>query len=269
MGKAIIRKLLDPGYSILYILLIFLTCSCNSENQTHHENTVFIAAAADLKFALDSVIVNFNEEYPDLEVSVNYGSSGKFYNQIVNDAPFDIYFSADMNYPQRLVEQGFTAGPINPYAVGRIVLWSRKFSVEDGLSILLSDEIQKVAMANPAHAPYGKRSEEALIYFNIYDSVKSKVVLGENIAQATQFVTSGAAEAGIIALSLAISPSLQKEGNYYLIPEKAHTPLEQAFVVLKKAESKDSVKTFSEFVTSETAKEILKYYGFSVPEAIL
>jgi molybdate transport system substrate-binding protein len=269
MGRATLKFLFHQGYLPVCILLISSFLSCNPESQNNHTNSILIAAAADLKFALDSVVVVFKEEFPGIEVAVNYGSSGKFYHQIVNDAPFDIYFSADLEYPQRLEEQGLTAGPLHLYAIGRIVLWSRKFSTEEGLSLLLSDEINKVAIANPAHAPYGKRSEEALNYFEIYNSISSKLVLGENIAQAAQFITSGAAEAGIIALSLAISPSLQKEGNYYLIPEIAHAPLEQSFVILKNAGSKQSVKIFSDFINSEIPKEILKYYGFSVPEAIL
>jgi molybdate transport system substrate-binding protein len=251
---------------ILNLALIYFNLSCKPENQAQRDNELRIAAASDLHFALDSVLTVFKQENPELVVHVNYGSSGKFYHQIVNDAPFDMYFSADINYPQKLEEQGFTTGGIHLYAVGRIVIWSRKISTIKGTPMLLSEEIYKIAIANPAHAPYGQRSVEALQYYGIYETLRSKLVMGENIAQAAQFVISGAAEAGILALSLAISPTLKDEGEYYLIPEEAHTPLEQAFVVLKKAGNKKSVVLFSDFISSETARAILKQYGFSVPQ---
>ncbi|WP_194778018.1 molybdate ABC transporter substrate-binding protein [Pararhodonellum marinum] len=225
---------------------------------------VLVAAAADLRFAMDSLI----QVYPHAsEIEVIYGSSGKFFEQISNGAPFDVYFSADMAYPQKLEENGKTASDIFGYGVGRLVLWSKK-DLGDKLSMgMLKDrQIRKIAIANPRHAPYGQRAEETLKHLDLYDTVRSKLVFGENIAQASQFVSSGAADIGIIALSLALSPNMKKINHtYYLIPESHHQPLLQGAVLLKKPESDPRAGNFLDFVKGEQASLILLHYGFSKP----
>ena len=226
---------------------------------------ITIAAASDLKFALDSVIANFKTANPGNDIKVVYGSSGKLSEQISNDAPFDIFFSADISYPQLLKAKGQTISDIRTYGIGRIVLWSKKLDPnKDKMNSLLDPSIIKISIADPAHAPYGQRAEESMKYYKVYDKVKDKLVMGENISQAAQFVTSGAADIGIIALSLALSPTMQKEGGkYYIIPQESHTKLEQAFVVLKHAEGNDLAKSFTDYMSSSSAKSILKFYGFS------
>lgn len=257
-------------FSIILFFIIVLCNSCEfivdkgtSDTDTA-ANNLTIAAASDLKFAMDSLIKVFKRKYPDISVNVIYGSSGKFYQQIINDAPFDLYFSADAEYPQKLATSGLSAGDIKVYAIGRIVMYSKNINTGKGMNTLLDPAIRKIAIANPVHAPYGKRAEEALRYYKLYDTLKQKLVLGENIAQAAQYVSTGAAEIGIIAQSLVLSNALQ-QGNAYLIPEESHSPLQQAFIILKKAAKKHSAFTFSSYISTPEAKQILKHYGFSIP----
>lgn len=226
------------------------------------QQKVLVAAAADLRFAMDSII----QVYPNYsEIEVIYGSSGKFFEQISNGAPFDVYFSADLAYPNKLEENGKTASEIFPYGIGRLVLWSKKdFGEKLTMDILKEKQIRKVATANPRHAPYGQRAEEALKHLGIYNQVKPKLVFGENIAQTAQFVSSGAADIGIIALSLALSPNMKKMNpGYYLIPETNHQPLIQGAVLIKKPELQPEAAKFLDFVKGEQARMILAHYGFT------
>ena len=248
------------------IFILFTVCSSflkSAKSQKTEE--VIIAAASDLKFALDSVIIVFKKSNADADIKVTYGSSGQFFTQIQNSAPFDIYFSADIQYPQLLKEKGLTLMDAKIYGIGRIVIWSNKLDPnQKQLNSLMEPSISKIAIANPEHAPYGKRAIESLNYYKIYDKVKDKFVFGENIAQTAQFVTTGSADIGIIALSLALSPNMQKlGGKYFIISEKSHQPLEQGYVITKHGENNMLVKKFYDFVSSEKAVAILSRYGFT------
>jgi molybdate transport system substrate-binding protein len=233
--------------------------------QGQQSSGVLIAAASDLKYALDSIISVFKNVNPEARVDVAFGSSGKLYEQISNGAPFDLFFSADIDYPSKLGKKGFIVDQIQTYGIGRIVLWSKKIDPASlGLDVLLQKSIVKIAIANPAHAPYGRRAEEVLKKSEIYDQVKDKLVYGENISQTAQFVTTGAADAGIVALSLALSPTMKKmKGYYYVIPDSLHSPLMQAFVMLKHAERNAAASRFKNFILTKEASEILSYFGFT------
>jgi molybdate transport system substrate-binding protein len=224
-----------------------------------------IAAAADLKFAMDSLVTAYKIQNPGAEMEVVYGSSGKFFEQITNDAPFDLFFSADQDYPARLKGRGLTIGEIKIYGIGQIVIWSKKTDPgKNQMRSLLEAGISKIAIANPAHAPYGKRAEESLKYYQLYDQIQNKLVFGENISQTAQFITSGAADIGIVALSLALSPAMKNEGGkYFIIPEESHAPLEQAYTLLKHAGGNAGAAHFYSFISSPAAISILRYYGFS------
>jgi molybdate transport system substrate-binding protein len=223
---------------------------------------VLVAAAADLKFAMDSLVKAFPAGN-DISIKLVYGSSGNFYEQISNDAPFDIFFSADLGYPQKLEQQHKTLTPIKPYGTGQLVLWSKKLDPsKERMNTLLLPSVTHIAIANPAHAPYGQRAEESLKHYQLYDKVREKLVMGENISQTAQFASTGAADVGIIALSLALSPQLQKEGKYWLIPPATHQPLRQGFVLLQHAKDNDGAKKFAAFIESARARAILKYFGF-------
>jgi molybdate transport system substrate-binding protein len=231
--------------------------------ESYGQKRILVGAASDLKFALDSVVSVFRKKNSGT-VEITYGSSVKLFEQISNGAPFDIFFSADKEYPNKLKEKGLTASDIYIYGVGRIVVWSKKIDVvKEGMNSLLASPVKKIAIANPLHAPYGKRAEEAFKFYKIYDDVKSKLVLGENITQTAQFVTTGAADIGIVAYSLALSPNMKREnGKFYLIPENAHQRLEQAVVITKQGKANDFAQTFLSFVKSKEAKQILSYFGF-------
>ena len=205
--------------------------SCKpNENKQIQSNEITIAAASDLKFALDSVIEVYTANNPDVKITATYGSSGKFYEQIFSEAPFDIYFSADIKYPKMLEDNKLTFSDVKVYGIGRIVIWSKILDPNiDGINTFLNEKIIKIAIANPDHAPYGARAKEALEFYNIYDSISQNLVYGENISQTAQFVTSDAADAGIVALSLALSKNMKSEnGFYYVLPTECHSPLEQA-----------------------------------------
>ncbi len=199
-------------------------------------------------------------------VEVIYGSSGKFAAQIANGAPFDLFFSADIAYPRALEQQGLTSGPARPYAVGRIVLWSLKPELARlSLKELPSAAIRRFAIANPDHAPYGKRAKEALDHANVWMAMAPKLVRGENIAQTAQFIDSGAADAGIVALSLVLSPALRDRGAWTLIPDTWHTPLEQGYVITRRAADNPLAAAFATWIDGAEVRAVLRRYGFALP----
>jgi molybdate transport system substrate-binding protein len=227
-----------------------------------------IAAAADLKFAMDELAERYERQTP-VKISVTYGSSGNLFSQIQNGAPFDLFFSADIDYPRQLEAAGLAEpGTLYEYAVGRIVIWMPAKTNIDlaklGWKALLLDEIQKIAIANPTHAPYGRAAVAALQNAGIYEQVRAKLVYGENISQAAQFVQSGNAQAGIVALSVAISPAM-KDGKRWEIPADTYPKIAQGAVVLKSARDKEAARAFMTFVQSEVGRKILERHGFALP----
>lgn len=231
-----------------------------------HAEKATIAAASDLKFALDEIVEQYKRQRPGAEIDVIYGSSGKFHTQIQQGAPYDLYFSADIAYPRSLIKAGFAATPVDPYAVGRIVLWSNTLDAKKmTLASLADPKITRIAIANPKHAPYGKRAEEALRASGLWDKVERKLVLGENIAQTAQFVQTGNAQVGIVALSLALNPELARAGGYWLIPDSLHEPLEQGFIVTKRAAGNALAHDFARYMDGEPARAIMRKYGFVLP----
>jgi len=231
---------------------------------------ITIGAASDLNFAFREIATEY-EKTSGNQVRLTLGSSGNFYAQIQNGAPFDLYFSADIAYPRKLEEAGLTVpGSLYQYAIGRIVLWAGKDSHLDlsrGLEILREPAIRKIAIANPKHAPYGRAAVAAMEHFKVYDQVKDKLILGENISQAAQFIESGACDIGIIALSLAVAPAMKSKGTYWEVPAETHPPLEQGAVILKSSKQQESAKQFLAFIKGERGQEIMKRYGFTVPSA--
>jgi molybdate transport system substrate-binding protein len=229
---------------------------------------ITIAAAANLNFAFREIATEY-EKSSGNQVRLTFGSSGNFYSQIQNGAPFDLFFSADIEYPQKLEEAGLTVpGSLYQYAVGRIVVWTgheSRIDVTKGMEALREPTVKKVAIANPKHAPYGRAAVAAMEYFKVYDQVKDKLVLGENISQAAQFIESGACDIGIIALSLAVTPAMKSKGMYWEIPVGAHLPLEQAVVTLKSSKQRESAEQFLAFLKGEQGQEIMKRNGFTQP----
>ncbi|MFV8324403.1 molybdate ABC transporter substrate-binding protein [Flavobacterium sp. ZS1P14] len=248
---------------LLFLTALILVLPTFSSIRAQQKITV--VAAANLKVALDSITTVFKIQNPNVDTQVIYGASGKLFEQISNGAPFDLFFSADMDYPNKLEEKKLTVSKIKMYAVGKLVIWSKKTDPnKKKINCLLDANINKISIANPATAPYGEKAVESMKYYKMYEKVKNKLVFGENITQAAQFATSGAADIGIVALSLALAPNMKKEGGkYYIIPEKSHKPLEQGCVILQHAKGNLSAAKFYNFISSKKAAAILKYYGYS------
>ncbi|THJ17704.1 MAG: molybdate ABC transporter substrate-binding protein [Nitrospira sp. CG24B] len=251
-------------------LLLWLSLCAMISTDIVRAEEITIAAASDLNFAFKELISDY-ETASGNQVKLTLGSSGNFFAQIQNGAPFDLYFSADISYPKKLEEAGqIVPGSLYRYAIGRIVLWTRHESpvdVTQGIAALRQSSAKTIAIANPRHAPYGRAAIAAMEHFNIYDDVKDRLVLGENVSQAAQFVESGAADIGIIALSLALAPAMSKKGTYWEIPTEAHPTLEQGAVIVKASKRADSAKQFLEFVKSRQGAAIMTRYGFVAPES--
>jgi molybdate transport system substrate-binding protein len=229
---------------------------------------VTITAASDLQYAMKDIIAAFEMKNPGDNISAVYGSSGKAVSQIENGAPYDMFFSADISYPEKLRKSGMAISEPKPYAIGRITLWVTKQSgldVRKGIKLLSDPKVKTIAIANPEHAPYGRIAKEVLEKYKVYDNLKNKLVLGENIQQTAQFVMAGAADAGMIAYSLVLAPALAKEGNYYLIPTTAHQPIVQGYVLLKLATGNTAAAKFEQFIASPAARAIFKTYGLVLP----
>lgn len=230
---------------------------------------IVVAAAADLSGALPQLIVAYTKETGQT-VRVSFGSSGNLTNQIRNGAPFDVFFSADEDYPRQLIAEKLAVkDTLYRYAVGRLVLWIPADSPLDltkvGMKALLEPSIKKIAIANPSHAPYGRAAEAALRHFGIYDQVSGRLVLGENVSQAAQFVESGNAQAGLIALSHALSPALKDHGRYWTVPLDTYPTLNQAAVVVSRSKQQEAARKLLEFLRGPEATSLLSSYGFSVP----
>ena len=260
----------------LFILCAVLTASSFIPTNTRAQESrtasreILVAAAADLKFALDEMIGEFQKEHPDAKVSVTYGSSGNLFSQIDNGAPFDLFLSADIDFPRKLIERKKAAAEsLFPYAVGQLVVWVPKDSPIDvqklEMRALLDPSIHKIAIANPEHAPYGRAAVAAMKSLGVYDRVADKLVLGENIAQAAQFVESQAADVGLIALSLAVSPKMKAAGRYWEVPLDAYPRLDQAGVILSATKQPELARQFRETIVGPQGRETLRRYGFIMP----
>jgi molybdate transport system substrate-binding protein len=241
--------------------LCLLLAGCARRAEPHR---VSIAAAADLRFALEEISREFRAAHPDVDLQMAYGSSGNFDAQIRNQAPFDIFLSADAEYPRKLVEDGIGArDSLFVYAVGRIVVWVPASSPLDPATALRAASVRHVAIANPRHAPYGRAAEAALRSLGVYDGVVGKLVFGENVAQTLEFVQSGAAEVGVVALSLALAPPVRGLGRYWEVPATAYPKIEQGGVILKESPAARELRAL---LMGAGGRRILKEYGFSVPE---
>jgi molybdate transport system substrate-binding protein len=254
-------------FRVVAALLVALVL-CTPGRAAAEEITV--AAAADLTFAFKDVGARFEKQTGNT-VKFSFGSSGNFLSQIQNGAPFDMFFSADIGYPKKLEAAGLIEpGTLYEYATGKIVIWVPNASTLDlkqGLAVLTDSHINKIAIGNPEHAPYGRAAVAAMKHDNVYDKVSSKLVMGENIAQAAQFVESGNADVGILALSLALAPNLKAKGRYVVIPPTDYPPLEQAVVIVKSSEKKATAKQFLAFIKTPPIVSLMRDYGFSVPDS--
>ncbi|MDD5461606.1 MAG: molybdate ABC transporter substrate-binding protein [Methylococcales bacterium] len=229
-----------------------------------------IAAASDLKFALEDITTQFTRE-TGRTVKLSFGSSGNFFRQISQNAPFELFMSADEQYVFDLAKQGLTIDQGSLYAVGRLALFAPEGSpmVADpelkGLcDMLQKGRIKRFAIANPEYAPYGRAAKEVLIAAGLWGVMQSKLVLGETVAQAAQFTVSGSTQGGIIAYSLALSPKIKEQGSFVLLPEKSHKPLRQRMVLLKQAG--ETAKAYYAYLLKPEARTVFEHYGFTLPQ---
>ena len=232
---------------------------------------ITVAAAADLNAALTELTGQYSAA-SGVAVKVSFGASGNLFNQIQNGAPFDLFFSADEEYPKQLIEKGLGEKDSRyRYAAGRIVLWvpaDSKLDIEGkGLQALLNPAVKKVAIANPQHAPYGRAAAAALRHAGVYDQIQDRLVLGENVSQAAQFVESGNAQAGIVALSHALAPAMKGKGRYWEVPLDFYPPLNQSAIVISRSQQKTRAAQFLEYLRKPEAIAVLRKYGFTVPDA--
>ena len=230
---------------------------------------VTVAAAADLTYAMKDLATQFHSKTGD-NVVVSFGASGNFYSQIMSGAPYDVFFSADSEYPAKLAAAGkIEKATVRDYAAGALVLWLPNSSSLDlqkrQMDVLLDSSVKKIAIANPDHAPYGRAASAALEHFQLAGLVKDKLVLGENISQAAQFVQSGNAQAGLIAESLALAPVMKSAGKFWVVPADSYPAIVQSAGVLTSSKHKQTAQKFIEFVTSPEGARILAQYGFGAP----
>ena len=230
---------------------------------------ISVAAAADLSAAMQEVAKAY-ENQTGVKVKLSFGASGGLTQQIENGAPFDVFFSADMDYPKQLISHGDAEGAtLYRYAIGKLVLWAPTDSSVDvehrGLKVLTDPQVKKIALANPQPAPYGRAAVAAMKHAGLYDQVSDKLVMGENVSQAAQFVESGNAQVGFVALAFAMAPAMKGKGKYWEIPPEAYPALEQGVVVLAHSRHKKDAAAFVEYIKTKAAASVLQKYGFAVP----
>ena len=252
---------------VLAATLLVISSAAGAQEKTSRE--IVVAAAADLSTALQEISDSY-EHKTGVKVKLSFGASGALTQQIRNGAPFDVFFSADMDYPRQLVAAGEADGAtLYQYAVGKLVLWAPADSPLDlehkGMDALLDPSVKKIAIANPQHAPYGRAAVAALRHFGLYDRISDRLVLGENVSQAAQFAESGNAQAGFVALAHAVAPAMKGKGKYWEVPAESYPVLAQGVVLVSHSQHKKEAVEFVEFIKTKEAADVLRKYGFTVP----
>jgi len=264
-----VRNGLRKIWVTLPTIATMLCVDCAHPGPAAEQGAVGVAAAADLRFTMGEIVEAFRRQHPAVHVLVTHGSSGNFYAQLSNRAPFDIFFSADVDYPRRLIRQGLALADSEfVYGVGRLVLWVPRTSPIEieklGMQALLSPSVRRIAIANPRHAPYGRAAEAAMKSLGVYDQVKGRFVLGDSVMQTAQFVDSGGAEVAMISHSLALAPPLRDKGRFWEVPLDAYPRREQGGVILSWAQDRAAAEALRDFVLSEGGTAILRRHGFRI-----
>lgn len=228
---------------------------------------ITVAGAANVQFTLDDLKAEFTKE-TGIGVQTVIGSSGKLTTQVENGAPFDVFLSADMKYPKTLYKEGFSLRSPKVYADGVLVLWTVKdMDLSKGVNVLTDPSIQKIAIANPDVAPYGRQAVNSLKFYKLYDQLQKEFVLGESIAQANQFISTGAADIGFTAESVVLAPNMKDKGKWVEVDPRSYEPIAQGVVVLRYGDQNHSKEAheFYDFLFSAPAQEIFKKYGYKLP----
>jgi len=261
-----VRRLSGRGWVVSLVLALLAPAWAGAVETS----TLSVAAAANLKSAFEEVARLFQAKHPGVEVKATFGASGTFFAQIANGAPFDLFLSADSEFPAKVVEQGLADGKAFTYAYGKLVVWVPKDSKLDldgkGLAALADPSVRKIAIANPDVAPYGRAARAALEKAGVYESVKARLVMGQNVNQAAQFAQSGNAQAAFLPLSLASVPPLSTEGRAWLVPPGSHPRVEQAGVVLQGTKQPALARELAAFLVGDAARQVFARNGYDLPE---
>jgi molybdate transport system substrate-binding protein len=254
---------------VVAALLITIATASGWAQDKASSSELTVAAAADLSAALKEIGDGY-EKKTGVKVKLSFGASGALTQQIQNGGPFDLFFSADMDYPRQLITAGDADGAsLYQYAIGKLVLWVPADSPLDldrgGMNVLLDPMVKKIAIANPQHAPYGRAAVAALKHAGLYDRVADRLVMGENVSQAAQFAESGNAQAGFVALAHAVAPGMRGKGKYWEVPADFYPPLVQGVVVLSHSQHKKEAADFLEYIKTKESSELLRKYGFTLP----
>jgi len=257
------------GIPLIILAIAALLCGCRPAPKAA-DPVLTLAVASSVQFAMEDLISEYHAVLPEVTVKAVYGSSGNFFAQIQNEAPFDLFLAADMEYPNQLAAAGFALdGVVLPYAIGGLVLWVPKASTLDverlGIQALADPAVQKIAIANPKLAPYGSAAVAAMQALKVHEQAGPKLVLGENITQTAQFVESGAADIGFLALSQALSDQMKDRGRFWKVPAEAFPPLRQGLVILKSTPNVAAARAFREFILNDAAARVLRRHGFKLP----
>lgn len=250
-------------YLINLLAVIALALSANLA----HAQALTVAVAANVKFVFDELKAEFKKS-TGIEVNGVFASSGKINAQIKSGAPYDVFMSADMAFPEALYKEGFALTAPRVYARGVLVLWTlQPLDMTEGLSVLLNPAVKKVAMANPKLAPYGAEAMRALDYFKLRAAVEPKLIYGESIAQVNQYIDTKSVEIGFTAKSVVLAPQMQGRGKWIEVPRESYQPIEQGVVLLKHGADTNaaSAKQFLEFMASAKARSILDKFGYILP----
>lgn len=269
-GAAISRRTLASCLvaGTLATAVVAVTRSAGAPQRRAESGPLAVAAASDLQAVLPIVAERFQRDTGH-RARLTFGSSGNFFAQIRSGAPFDLFFSADLEYPTRLLEAGLVErdGPVQ-YATGRLVVLGRQglgVDVRQGLAVLTDPRIRRIAIANPEHAPYGRAAVAVLRSAGLYDQVRAKLVHGEHVSQAALFVDSGAADAGIIALSLSRTPALRERAAVFEIPSSLHPPIAQAVVIMTASRRKEAARQLLEYIRRGDVADVMRTFGFALP----
>jgi len=233
------------------------------------QRSVAVAVAANMRPAFEEIAARFQAKNPGVEVKPTFGASGNFFAQISNGAPFDLFLSADADFPAKVVEKGLADGKAFTYAYGKLVVWVPKGSKLDlegkGLAALADPSVRKIAIASPEQAPYGRAAKSVLEKAGLYQQLQGRIVMGQSVSQTAQFVQSGNAQAGFLSLSLAKTPPLSDEGRAWPVPASSYQRIEQAGVIVKGAKQAALARELAAFLTGEGARDVLERYGYDLP----
>jgi len=243
--------------AVVALLAVFLSC------QSNHKPVLTIATAANAQFAIEDIAREFNKEM-GIDSHIIIGSSGKHTAQIEAGAPYDVFISADLKFPATLYELGLTVSEPAIYAYGKIVIWTLKDSLNLDINNLMSAPLNHIAMPNPKTAPYGLAAREALTYFNIYNTIRTKLVFGESVAQTNQFILSKSADLGFTAASIVMAPAMKNKGRWQEVDNNSYSPIAQAAVVLNQSTQPEIAHKFYLFLFSPKAQKILQDHGYIV-----